>query len=705
MRKLGRPVQNVLHATVNLGAHVETGTNNTESMKKGMLAKIWNERDVQIMVVISLALQLFLLFAGNVRRRRRVGWLRSLVWLAYLSSYTVAASAIGLFSQYEDKYKLRSAESSSEHLHTMMMPFLWAPFLLLHLGGPDTITAFSIEDNNLWTRQLINLAFQLSLALYVFWKSFDLLDTQLLVVAVPIFIAGIIKYGERIWVLKNCSRDGLDSPVAMPPIGDSLESYALRSAFVSRGLLTGRKILHLSLSDSSAYLDTPRMPIDMLEFVLMELGMIYDMLYTKTMVLRSCTGIVFRGIALVAMMVGFVLFWVNQHLHTHRTTNAAITYMLFLAAICVELYSIFLAIASPWTRVRFKALLCLSRKLACCFPCQGLPNPSMGQFNPVLYSLSMKSRPKLISKVLEALGMEKHWRIFWYVDHVEDKVMVEYIVGLFNFEHTHPSGERSHKLEFGEVLQDLLDLPFEHLIFRLHIFTERHLGTLADGSSSKMKVLAAQCRVLSNYLMYLMEVCPSMLAVNRGAAQDLLFSFSGWDNKDIGDRSPFRADATVQSLEDMKELWARLLIYASGKCLMEQHARQLGNGPELLTVVGSLLSHLSIGDAGTRELKLLATPGYTPPYILVGLPAGTLQTRKSDFLYAFEFYEQAPDHQVLQQPPAQSTQHTRLCVKAWAGDKPRKKAESPSQPVVLCFRPAETSRGNELQQTHNTLGL
>nr|GEV96486.1 hypothetical protein CTI12_AA530670 [Tanacetum cinerariifolium] len=31
----------------------------------------------------------------------------------------------------------------------------WVPFLLVHLGGPDTITAFAIKDNELWLRHLL----------------------------------------------------------------------------------------------------------------------------------------------------------------------------------------------------------------------------------------------------------------------------------------------------------------------------------------------------------------------------------------------------------------------------------------------------------------------------------------------------------------------------------------------------------------------
>lgn len=39
---------------------------------------------------------------------------------------------------------------------------LWAPILLLHLGGRDSITAFSIEDNELWKRFILTVVSQVS---------------------------------------------------------------------------------------------------------------------------------------------------------------------------------------------------------------------------------------------------------------------------------------------------------------------------------------------------------------------------------------------------------------------------------------------------------------------------------------------------------------------------------------------------------------
>nr|CAE04419.2 OSJNBb0040D15.9 [Oryza sativa Japonica Group] len=47
----------------------------------------------------------------------------------------------------------------------------WAPFLLLHLGGQDTIAAYAVEDNRLWMHDLQSFAVQVAAAGYVLYKS------------------------------------------------------------------------------------------------------------------------------------------------------------------------------------------------------------------------------------------------------------------------------------------------------------------------------------------------------------------------------------------------------------------------------------------------------------------------------------------------------------------------------------------------------
>jgi hypothetical protein len=91
-----------------------------------------------------------------------------------------------------------------------------------------------------------------------------------------------------------------------------------------------------------------------LKITVMELGMIFDLLYTKAMVLQRKTGRIFRCATQVSMVVAFVLFMVQacyagKHNSSSRA-DTAISYTLFVGAILMEAWSVSTLIASPWTR-------------------------------------------------------------------------------------------------------------------------------------------------------------------------------------------------------------------------------------------------------------------------------------------------------------------------------------------------------------------
>ena len=123
----------------------------------GGLALFWEKWDIQILVVLSFTLQVILLLSAGIRRREGSALLRTLLWLAYLMSDYTAIYALGHMS---------ISSRSGRH---QIMPF-WAPFLLLHLGGPDTITAYAFQDNQLWLRHLLTLVVQVIGAAYVLYQ-------------------------------------------------------------------------------------------------------------------------------------------------------------------------------------------------------------------------------------------------------------------------------------------------------------------------------------------------------------------------------------------------------------------------------------------------------------------------------------------------------------------------------------------------------
>ncbi|XVE51821.1 hypothetical protein DITRI_Ditri02bG0071800 [Diplodiscus trichospermus] len=110
---------------------------------------LWKEWQLRGLILYSLIFQTILIVMGNRRKYSYQLLVRFAVWVAYLAADTVATMALGIISN--DLGNANSGELDANiELHV-----IWAPFLLLHSGGPDTITAYSLEDNELWLRHLL----------------------------------------------------------------------------------------------------------------------------------------------------------------------------------------------------------------------------------------------------------------------------------------------------------------------------------------------------------------------------------------------------------------------------------------------------------------------------------------------------------------------------------------------------------------------
>ncbi|EMS67089.1 hypothetical protein TRIUR3_14308 [Triticum urartu] len=155
----------------------------------------WNAWAVQSLVLTSLTLQVALVLLAGIRRRG-TSWrtFRFMLWLAYQLADATAIYALGHLS----------FDGATPREHRLVA--FWAPFLLLHLGGPDNITAYSLEDNMLWLRHLLNLGLQVLGASYVLYKHYIGTQDMLLLAAILMFVVGVVKYGERTWALSRPSK-------------------------------------------------------------------------------------------------------------------------------------------------------------------------------------------------------------------------------------------------------------------------------------------------------------------------------------------------------------------------------------------------------------------------------------------------------------------------------------------------------------------
>lgn len=172
----------------------------------------WEEWQLRVLVLSSAFLQLFLFFTAPKRALAIPSWLRLCIWLAYLGSDALAIYALTtLFNRHGAPPNNGSGYATA---FTSTLEIIWAP-VLVHLGGPITITAYNMEDNELWTRHTLTLLSQVTVSLYVFCRSWPPGgENLLLMVAVLLFTIGIIKFSVKPLALKKASINSLAISIA-----------------------------------------------------------------------------------------------------------------------------------------------------------------------------------------------------------------------------------------------------------------------------------------------------------------------------------------------------------------------------------------------------------------------------------------------------------------------------------------------------------
>ncbi|XP_022772094.1 uncharacterized protein LOC111314716 [Durio zibethinus] len=354
------------------------------------LKELWNEWNIRGPILFSLWLQIVLIFMAPLRKSTRATWVISLIWYAYLLADVTANFALGLISNGQQRNQSNNPESKPKESSDLLA--FWAPVLILHLGGPDTITAFSLEDNQLWKRHLLLLIYQVATVFYVFSQSLP--NENLWIPTVLMFIAGIIKYVERTVALNLASLDKfLDSMLKQPDPGANyamlMEEYAFRKeaelparlipmpgpdaeletsdvptegnnlnnldvvhyAFkyfqVFKGLVVDLIFSNRELYESRKFL-IGKTAEEALRIIEVELNMIYDALYTKVEVVNSIAGYIFRFIAFGLVFATLGLFYFQAKKDEYHGVDIRITYTLLLGAIALDVISFLMLISSDW---------------------------------------------------------------------------------------------------------------------------------------------------------------------------------------------------------------------------------------------------------------------------------------------------------------------------------------------------------------------
>lgn len=359
--------------------------------------RLWNDWDIRAFVLWSLCLQIFLIFSAPHRKRISSKLFTSFVWSANLLADWVAAFALGLLPDLKDNSD-RGSQGKTTHTSNSDIQALWAPILLLHLGGPDTITASALEDNELWPRHLIALVVEFSAAFYVFARTLP--NNRLLVPTILMFLAGLIKYIERTWSLYLASMAGFRKSMLTPP--DAGPNYAkLMDEYTSK--------LEAGIPTKILKIDEPKNPdkareeefnnetaedhvepvcaahrffgtfkrtiVDLIfsfhereesrklflkeskeyafQVIEIELSFLYDVLFTKATVVHTHWGYFFRAVCSCSIL-GSLLFFLFHKKNGFHEIDAAITRALLIGAMTLDVVAFGMLILSEWTAVFIK---------------------------------------------------------------------------------------------------------------------------------------------------------------------------------------------------------------------------------------------------------------------------------------------------------------------------------------------------------------
>ncbi|KAK6230816.1 hypothetical protein QUC31_002334 [Theobroma cacao] len=454
-------------------------------------------------------------------------------------------------------------KSSEEQLTNPLVVF-WAPFLLLHLGGPDTTTAYSLLESDGWVKHLLGLCFQLGVALYVYLEFWTITITTLTYLAIPIFIVGIIKYGERVLVLFSASDAqlqksvfktptnsgiedahlGVDQQRVVVPLDDYLQGKGIHSKYrhLHRAFLSFRRLgplfldLKLSIYKPLSDLFTlDLMPMkEAFELVEIELGFLYDLLYTKIPKVLSRNGVILRSICstfLFSILIAYSIIVGNRG---YPKVDIAITYFLLLGAIFLEIYSAVLHVSSDrgiqWLTNHYNKLLkAIGSSLVSVTKTNRSGIQSMAQNSLIDYCLKARSTKfPLVPRIFDTEDfMGKYRNTSWKDVNVDLKNAI--------YTHLLKKWEKYEQEHFDyDYLLRLLDeraLTVSHETSTLSIpdwniggveFTQslliRHIATDIlfhdDHQSDLVGNLGPYCNIsklLSDYMMYLLFMSPTML--------------------------------------------------------------------------------------------------------------------------------------------------------------------------------------------------
>ncbi|XP_030964978.1 uncharacterized protein LOC115986273 [Quercus lobata] len=408
------------------------------------------------------------------------------------------------------------------------------------------------------------------------------------------FFVGLFKYWERVLILYSASEKQFRDSISDIPTNDSkimeecklkqLEGYYLTTHLVlevdqstntstveffthanellkAYGLLEMVKRLIADLilgfqdrDASRAIFGRLKNHTEAYRIIEIELGLVYDVLYTKAKVIYSFWGIARRISGVFLTSIVLVVVCLNETLSTekqhHSKIDFTLTLVLLVVALLLELYAIVELLRSDQTahwlikhnKTTILQLINITLRPNWVSKCRW--SNSIAQFSLLKFSQSRKALP--CSGILKMLGVDEMLDIYQYGTSVplKDYVRQAIFSDIYNFRAWPEANDYGTDLKAlygcrgGRTLKkynrgDLewsVELEFDQSILIWHLATEicyyadhvpreevtlrtiNYITSPGDGQSTK-GLLQRQSKFISRYMLYLLVQHPEMLPI------------------------------------------------------------------------------------------------------------------------------------------------------------------------------------------------
>ncbi|KAF1897524.1 hypothetical protein Lal_00036965 [Lupinus albus] len=613
------------------------------------IENVWESWSIRVVMIFSLCLQIFLTLFSPLRKRMKNAYIQIFIWICYLMAESAAIFCVGHISSNQvssNKIKL----NTQNHLYAF-----WAPFLLVHLGGPDTITAFSLEDNQLWRRHMLGFITQFLFCAYVFLLTVP--GNRLWIPIILVFVAGIIKYGERIYAMylatSNHETTRLNKGIHYIRCYWSENLSQFHVAVRAYNNVT-KKNIHEKVENltSFSFTHAPRFTLRVVEVAL---NFYYDMYFNKFFLTY---GYLFRFVTITCLLTALGVFHFDEGKRYKQGLNPfdiTLTYTLMFGAVALDIIDLFMQLFSDRVVFFFPTFVeyfsfmrsILEVKRTRWSKCKKNPytkftqlstllpfrrwSESISGFNMISYSLYMMKKKK--SSWLHYFNILSNGTIFMWLNEVKNPFILELwefifaeLLYLRMYGDTRNKNEEielrvfrnssiSEEIKINLINHMRREISLPQLLIKWHIAT--HLCYVQDIDDNVDK--REFSKLLSDYMIYLLVMQNDMIPKEEGSDSDSdikrmvdeikvklnPYLVKGDENEvEIWKRFVDKnlegmlarelgmISDTSMKWEIISRVWVQLLLRVALQCTFSIHVQHLSKGGELISLVRMLYAFL-----------------------------------------------------------------------------------------------------------------